>query len=230
MRTCLVGFVIASATTPVFADAPGLEAKEVRAQLRSVTTELERCYVERTTEIRGAGHMDLVFDISRYGIVEHLRVMTPGLPARLGKEIDACVRTVVESVAFPVKKTFTTATVPYYLQRTVRSERRATAELLEPRRLPLEVLGAATLDRFARPTITAAALRCCSRTKRRHHDHLGARVPKSTSGPPQRSHAGWIGRENDGVGHSPALSSASLVSRAHVRSAQTLSRPRARTR
>jgi hypothetical protein len=118
MRTYLLAFVIASYATTAHADTHGLEAKEVRAQLKPFAIELERCYLDRTTEIRGAGHMELVFDVSRYGIVEHLRVTTPGLPAKLAKDVDACVRTVVQPVAFPVKKTFTTATVPYYFQRT----------------------------------------------------------------------------------------------------------------
>jgi hypothetical protein len=118
MRTYLVVFAIASSASTAFADARGLEAKEVRTQLKPVATAIEHCYTDRTTDIRGAGHMDLVLDVSRYGIVEHVRTSTPGLPAKLAKEIDACVRTAVEPVAFPVKKTFTTATVPYYFQRT----------------------------------------------------------------------------------------------------------------
>ena len=118
MRTYLASLIVIAAVAPAYADSRGLEASEVRAQLKPVAGAIEHCYIDRTTEIRGAGHMDLVLDVSRYGIVETLRVTTPGLPEKLAKDVDACVRAVVTPVAFPVKKTFTTATVPYYFQRT----------------------------------------------------------------------------------------------------------------
>jgi hypothetical protein len=117
MRIWPIAVVILGSVAPALADK-GLTADEVQAQLKPVAAEIERCYMDRTADVRGAGHLDLVLSVSRYGIVEHLDVKTPGLAAKLAKDIDGCVRAAVAPVAFPTRKTFTTATVPYFFQRT----------------------------------------------------------------------------------------------------------------
>ena len=109
-------------TAPALADPAPLQAAltpdEVQATVRLVSEELEHCYMDRTPEVRGAGHLDLVFTISRHGTVEKLDVKTPGLAPRVAKEIDGCVRAAVAPISFPARKTFTTATVPFFFQRT----------------------------------------------------------------------------------------------------------------
>ena len=39
--------------------------------------------MDRTPEVRGAGHLELVLTVSRHGELQHLDVKTPGLPAKL---------------------------------------------------------------------------------------------------------------------------------------------------
>jgi hypothetical protein len=98
--------------------APALTANDVHAVLKPVAGEIEHCYLDRTPEVRGAGQLDLVLTVSRRGELERVDVKTPGLSARVGKEIAGCIRTAVAPVSFPARRTFTTATVPYFFQRT----------------------------------------------------------------------------------------------------------------
>lgn len=120
MRIWPIAAILAGTVTSALADRPerALSAEEVHAQLRPVASEIEHCYVDRTAEIRGAGHLELVLEVSRYGILEHADIKTPGLAPKLAKEIDGCIRAAIAPVSFPVRKTFTTATVPYFFQRT----------------------------------------------------------------------------------------------------------------
>ena len=105
-------------TAPALADDRGLTSDEVKAELRSVEDTIERCYTDNTREVRGAGHLDLVFTVSRHGVVEKLEIKTPGVSARVAKRIDRCIREAVGTVTFPKRKGWTTATVPYFFQRT----------------------------------------------------------------------------------------------------------------
>jgi hypothetical protein len=107
-----------ASATPVLADSHGLSADEVRSELRPVSDEIEHCYMDRTPDVRGAGHLELVLTVSRDGIVEKLNVKTPGLSSRVAKNIATCIREAVVTVTFPVNKNWTTATVPYFFQRT----------------------------------------------------------------------------------------------------------------
>jgi len=123
MRIWPLFAVVVGTTSPhrVFAEhleQKALSAEDVQATLKPVTVEIERCYMERTPDVRGAGRMELVLTVSRHGVLEHLDVKTPGLATKLAKDIDGCVRTTVATVAFPARKMFTTATVPYFFQRT----------------------------------------------------------------------------------------------------------------
>lgn len=119
MRTLPFVVLMTVATAgSAFADDHGLSAQDVEHQLGPMSAQIESCYLERTADVRGAGHLDLVFTVSRYGIIENLTVKTPGLSAKLGKQIDSCIRETVEHVAFPARRASTTATVPYYFQHT----------------------------------------------------------------------------------------------------------------
>lgn len=112
---------LVGSTTPAFAEhatPPALTAGEVETILKPVADEIEHCYMDRTPEVRGAGHLELVLTVSRHGELQHLDVKTPGLPAKLGKDITGCVRSAIAPVSFPARKEYTTATVPYFFQRT----------------------------------------------------------------------------------------------------------------
>jgi hypothetical protein len=118
MRIWLVVALLAGSVTTAAADSRDLDASEIHAQLKPFAGAIEHCYVDRTTAMYGAGHLELVLDVSRYGIVERVEINTPGLPAKLAKDIGGCIRAAIAPVSFPVKRTTTTITVPYFFQRT----------------------------------------------------------------------------------------------------------------
>ena len=117
MRTWTIAALLFAAT-PALADDRSLSATEVKAQLAPVADTIEHCYLDRTADVRGAGQLELVLTVSRLGILEQLDVHTPKLSKKLSAEITECVQATVATVKFPVKKTWTTATVPYFFQRT----------------------------------------------------------------------------------------------------------------
>jgi hypothetical protein len=118
MRTLLLSLALVLLAVPAFADDHALTAQDVEHQLGPVSAQIESCYLERTADVHGAGHLDLVLTVSRHGILESLAVKTPGLAPKIQKQIDSCIRETVEHVAFPAKRAPTTATVPYFFQRT----------------------------------------------------------------------------------------------------------------
>jgi hypothetical protein len=121
MRIWPLFALLVGASVPGFAEPlapPALSAQDVTAQLRPVADEIEHCYMDRTTDVRGAGHLELVLSVSRHGVVEHVDVNTPGLATKLAKDVAGCIRTAVTSVSFPARRVFTTATVPYFFQHT----------------------------------------------------------------------------------------------------------------
>ena len=118
MRTTLLSLALVLLTVPAFADDHALTAQDVEHQLGPVSAQIASCYLDRAAEVRGAGHLDLVLTVSRFGLLENVAVKTPGLAPKLQKQIDNCIRETVEHVAFPAKRVPTTATVPYFFQRT----------------------------------------------------------------------------------------------------------------
>jgi len=118
MRLTALVLILAAGTASAESKPVSLSVADVSAQLQPVVHDIEHCYLDRAAEIRGAGKLDLVLTITRKGAIESLAVKTPGLPNKLSKQIDACVRPLVEPVAFPVRKTFTTATIPFFFQHT----------------------------------------------------------------------------------------------------------------
>jgi hypothetical protein len=120
MRTTLALLVLALAPTTARADGTpiALSPTDVTAQLRPHASTIERCYLERTADIAGAGRLSLELTVSRKGKVLAIAVKTPGLPTKLGVQIGGCIADSLEGVTFPPRRTYTTATVPFYFQRT----------------------------------------------------------------------------------------------------------------
>jgi hypothetical protein len=112
-----LALVLALAGTAA-ADDRALTSQDVVAQLKPVSPDIERCYMDRTADVHGAGHLALVLTVSRHGIVEQVAVQTPGVAPKIAKQIDSCVRERIATISFPAKRTPTTATVPYFFQRT----------------------------------------------------------------------------------------------------------------
>jgi hypothetical protein len=121
MRTWpVLAILLAGTTTRAAADPKpqALSTADVAAQLAPLSESIEHCYLDRAAEIKGAGKLDLVLTVTRRGVIESLAIKTPGLPVKLAKQIDGCIRTLVEPVAFPTRKTFTVATIPFFFQHT----------------------------------------------------------------------------------------------------------------
>jgi len=112
-------FLLAFAATAAADPKPiSLSTSDVTTQLAPFAQDIEHCYLDRTAEIRGAGQLEIILTVTRHGSVESLAVKTPGLSVKLARQIDGCVRHAVEPVTFPARRTYTTATVPYFFQRT----------------------------------------------------------------------------------------------------------------
>ena len=118
MRLTTALFAVALAPVAAFADPAALSKDDVTARLKPVTDDIAHCYLDRAASIRGAGKLSIELDIARSGALRDLSVKTPGLPSRLAKQIDGCIREAIATVSFPARKTFTTATVPYFFQHT----------------------------------------------------------------------------------------------------------------
>ena len=119
MRTLTnLALVIGMASGTAFADDRALSPQDVQAKLKPMSNDIARCYMDHTTDLRGAGHLALVLTVSKHGILEQVSVQTPGVAPKVAKQIDGCIRETIATVAFPAKRTSTTATVPYFFQRT----------------------------------------------------------------------------------------------------------------
>lgn len=95
-----------------------LSVGEIDAQVKPVSAEIGRCYLDAAAHVRGAGKLVVQLEIHRTGSVDGVTVSTPGLPAKLARQIETCVRGAVEPLAFPARKRPTTAVVPYFFQHT----------------------------------------------------------------------------------------------------------------
>ena len=116
MRSSLpvLALLIVSATASADDKPRSLSIADVTAQLAPVSSEIERCYLDRAA----GGKLELTVTVTRKGAIESLAIKMPGVAPKLAKQIDGCIRPLVEPVAFPQRKTFTTATVPYFFLKT----------------------------------------------------------------------------------------------------------------
>lgn len=119
MRFALAAVLVLTTTAAAADPRPrDLSPSDITAQLAPYAGQIEHCYLDRTPEVRGAGQLELVLTVTRHGSVDALVVKTPGLATRLGKQIEGCVLDTLAAVAFPSRRTFGTATVPFFFQRT----------------------------------------------------------------------------------------------------------------
>lgn len=124
-RPSTMPFVVASILTSTLAvadSAPAardLGAGEVRQQLKGATdAAIGACYLDAVGTRAGAGKLELVLSIHRKGLVDHIDVRAPGLPAKTVTAIDGCIRTALAGIKFPARRIGTTAIVPYFWQKT----------------------------------------------------------------------------------------------------------------
>jgi hypothetical protein len=95
-----------------------LEASEVQGFMKDLNAEIGRCYLDVAGDIKGAGHLELKLAIHRTGALDSVDIATPGLPAKLAKKVDSCVRALVTDMKFPARRTSTVAIVPFFYQHT----------------------------------------------------------------------------------------------------------------
>lgn len=95
-----------------------LDPSVVEAHVKPYFADIEKCYLGTAGNIAGAGKLELDLVIHRDGRVFSAKVATPGLGTMQSARIETCVRNIVESAKFPVRRDFTTAVVPYFFQKT----------------------------------------------------------------------------------------------------------------
>ena len=100
------------------ATAGSLSQGDIDAQVKPVSAAISKCYVDAAASVRGGGELRVELAIHRRGKLDAVTVATPGLPAKVALRIESCVRGVVAPLEFPMRRTSTTAVIPFYFQRT----------------------------------------------------------------------------------------------------------------
>jgi hypothetical protein len=108
----------ASADRPDKAAPRTLEPDQVQERMTALSDDVRACYLGTVGELRGAGRLDITLSIHRTGLIDRIEVRAPGLPSKLAKKVDECVRPLVAPLTFPAARTSTVVTVPYFYQRT----------------------------------------------------------------------------------------------------------------
>lgn len=103
----------ALAGTPI-----SLSARDVTTTLGPYADRLEHCYLDHTAHVYGAGKLSVELTVTRKGEVSSLAIKAPGLDMKVGVKVAGCIVDTLEGVRFPARRGETTATVPYYFQRT----------------------------------------------------------------------------------------------------------------
>jgi hypothetical protein len=114
----LVASIISSSVAMADTVPADLGPGEVRAHLKRVDAAIGACYLGAIGDRVGAGKLEVVLSIHRKGLVDHVDVNAPGLPAKLVSKIDGCVRAALAGITFPARRIGTTAVVPYFWQKT----------------------------------------------------------------------------------------------------------------
>ncbi|MFN0249425.1 MAG: AgmX/PglI C-terminal domain-containing protein [Kofleriaceae bacterium] len=120
MRALLALLALAFAASTALADGTSvsLSSRDVQDRLRPYAETIEHCYTDHTTAVSSAGTLSVELTITRKGEVETVAIKTPGLDTKVGVKVAGCVVDTLDGVTFPSRRAKTTATVPYYFQRT----------------------------------------------------------------------------------------------------------------
>jgi len=95
-----------------------LTLAEIEAQVKPVSAEISRCYLDAAAGTRAGGELRVQLEIHRRGKLDGVSVAAPGLPGKLLRKVESCVRGLVEPIEFPARRAPTTAVVPFFFQRT----------------------------------------------------------------------------------------------------------------
>jgi len=95
-----------------------LSAGEINRLVAPHAPEIERCYLDGIGAAQRPGHLDVTFMIGRDGNVFSLKAAAAGVPAKTVTKIETCIRSAVDGIQFPVRRSDTTAVVQYFFQKT----------------------------------------------------------------------------------------------------------------
>ncbi len=119
MRPLPALLVLALAAPAAFAETPiSLSPGDVKATLAPYADTLEHCYLDHTANVYGAGKLSVELTVTRKGELKTLAIKTPGLETKIGMKVAGCIADTLDGVTFPARRGVTTATVPYFFQRT----------------------------------------------------------------------------------------------------------------
>jgi hypothetical protein len=125
-----------SASERARATEQSLSQADIDAQVKPVSAEINKCYVDAVAAVQGGGKLTVQLAIHRRGTLDAVTVSTPGLPAKIARKIEACVRGVVEPLEFPARRTSTTAVLPFFFQRTATAHTGPQPSCWSPRGCP----------------------------------------------------------------------------------------------
>jgi hypothetical protein len=112
-----VAFAETSPSGSVAPQPKDLRPDEIRERVKGLDDVIAQCYLGNVDAQLGNGKLDITLDIHRKGIVDKITIAAPGVPGKLVKKVDACVRTALTGVEFPARRYGTVAVVPYFYQR-----------------------------------------------------------------------------------------------------------------
>ncbi len=119
MRALLALLVLPFAASTALADNPvSLSARDVTSTLAPYANKIEHCYLDHTTDVYGAGKLSVELTVTRKGALETIAIKTPGLDTKVGVKVAGCIVDTLDGVTFPKRRAQTTATRPYFFQRT----------------------------------------------------------------------------------------------------------------
>ncbi len=182
-----------------------LTLAEVQAQVKPVSADISRCYLDAAAGTRAGGELRVQLEIHRRGRLDGVSVTAPGLPVKLARKVERLRARAGRAARVPGPPRADDGGGPVLLPAHGGAERRPADELLELARLPgsLTAVGARRQDRVARiASIEATARSSGSRRRcwrwrcssRRASANRWTRKPSRPASPPAaagRSPEAW---------------------------------------
>jgi hypothetical protein len=123
MRGVLATIILASATVASAGETPrnplgverSLTAPEVARYAAPYLPAIKQCYLEHAKPAKSAtGELALHLTVHRDGEILDVTVDAPGVTGKRLRDLNRCLRTQVATWHFPVRRSPTTAIIPYY--------------------------------------------------------------------------------------------------------------------
>jgi hypothetical protein len=107
-----------SATADDGIDRRTLTAKEVSKYFEPYRPAVKACYIDHATNKTAQGILRLELIIHRDGKVQRFGYAAPGVVKPWSDRLDRCLRALVSTWSFPVRRGFTSAVIPFTFVRT----------------------------------------------------------------------------------------------------------------